>query len=532
MAPTAGEGVHVVWFKRDLRVHDHAPLALAAEAAAAAGAALVPLFVVEPGFWAEPDASRGHYRFLHGCLVGPAGGPRAHEVAPSEGGLDGALRQRGSRLVARVGDAVAVLASLHERFGIAGLWSHQETGNAWTYTRDKAVARWARAHGVPWKELPGAGVHRPHRGRDGWAGRWDARMQRPPRPAPAALPPPPPTCPSDPLPAPDAIATAGDDPPQAWRGDRPTALATLHGFLHARGLPYRTAMSSPGPAALACSRVAPWLTWGVLSSREVHQAAAARQARVADALAAGLPVDPRWADALASFQSRLRWRDHFLQKLEDEPALEHTNLHAATVGLRQEDEAAWTDTDRARFAAWRDGRTGYPLVDACMRSLAATGWLTFRMRAMLVSFASYDLWLHWRPTGLVLARRFTDYEPGIHWSQHQMQSGTTGINSLRVYNPTRQAVELDPDGTFIRAWVPELARVPTAFVHTPWKMPPLVAAAARCEIGRDYPEPLVSHGRAAHVARVRLEAAREAPSARAQAADVLARHGSRKRRRH
>jgi deoxyribodipyrimidine photo-lyase len=131
-----------------------------------------------------------------------------------------------------------------------------------------------------------------------------------------------------------------------------------------------------------------------------------------------------------------------------------------------------------------------------MRSLLATGWLTFRMRALLVSFASYSLWLHWRPTGLHLARHFLDFEPGIHWSQLQMQSGTTGINTMRIYNPTKQATDQDPRGIFIRRWVPELATVPEEYIHAPWDAPPLALSMAGVTLGQDYPHPIVDHVRA------------------------------------
>jgi deoxyribodipyrimidine photo-lyase len=181
------------------------------------------------------------------------------------------------------------------------------------------------------------------------------------------------------------------------------------------------------------------------------------------------------------------------------------------------------------FVAWARGETGYPMVDACMRALLATGWVNFRMRAMLVSFAAYDLWLHWRRPGLHLARHFLDYEPGIHWSQMQMQSGTTGINTLRMYSPTKQLLDHDPEGVFVRRWVPELARLPREHLAEPWKTPPLLQRAAGCVIGSDYPAPIVDHARAIAEARVRLARARRTTEARAEAAGIVAKHGSRKR---
>ncbi len=122
-----------------------------------------------------------------------------------------------------------------------------------------------------------------------------------------------------------------------------------------------------------------------------------------------------YAASLQSFEGRLHWHCHFIQKLESEPAIEQRNVHRGFDGLRNEGEL--TDEERRRLEAWCTGRTGFPFVDACMRSLIATGWINFRMRAMLVSFASYQLWLHWRATGEHLARQFLDYEPGIHWPQ-------------------------------------------------------------------------------------------------------------------
>jgi deoxyribodipyrimidine photo-lyase len=218
-----------------------------------------------------------------------------------------------------------------------------------------------------------------------------------------------------------------------------------------------------------------------------------------------------WIGSLKAFESRLRWHCHFIQKLEDEPEIEFRNMHPAYDGMRE------GEFDTAKFTAWADGLTGYPFVDACMRSLAATGWLNFRMRAMLMSFASYHLWLHWRETSLHLARLFTDYEPGIHYAQAQMQSGTTGINTMRIYNPLKQSQDQDPEGVFLRKWVPEIAHLPTHLIHTPWVAP---------DKG-DYPSPIVDEHRARKIAANKVYGLRRTPSHKRITGQVVTKHASR-----
>jgi len=269
-----------------------------------------------------------------------------------------------------------------------------------------------------------------------------------------------------------------------------------------------------------CSRLSVALAHGHLSMRQVVHATEARRRALADDRSAEAG---RWRTSLRAFDARLRWHCHFVQKLESEPEIEFRNFNRALDGLRE------ADFREDRFAAWARGETGYPMVDACMRALLQTGWINFRMRAMLVSFASYDLWLHWRRTGLHLARHFLDFEAGIHWSQVQMQSGTTGINTLRIYSPTKQVLDHDPHGTFIRRWVPALARVPEGFLAEPWAMPPLLQRAVGCVIGQDYPTPIVDHKAAVAEARKRLSAFRRTPEAKRESARVMQQHGSRKR---
>jgi deoxyribodipyrimidine photo-lyase len=189
-------------------------------------------------------------------------------------------------------------------------------------------------------------------------------------------------------------------------------------------------------------------------------------------------------------------------------------MHSAFEGMREDDfRQDW-------FEAWCEGQTGYPLVDACMRSLHANGWITFRMRAMLVAFASYHLWLDWRRTAPFMARLFTDYEPGIHYSQFQMQSGVTGINAIRIYNPVKQSCDHDPEGRFIRRYLPELRDVPEDYIHEPWLMP---------TPPKSYPAPLVEHEAAARLAKQRMAAYRRGEDFKAEAAKVYRKLGSRNR---
>ena len=491
-------GLRVVWFKRDLRLADHRPL----QEALRAGGPVVCLHLLEPGLWALPEASGRQFAFLRECLTE----------------LDAALRARGGALSVVEGEALETFAALHRRFGLASIHAHEETGLLWTFERDRAVRRWARRAGVAFLETPQHGVIRGLRSRNGWARKWDAFMAEPICPQPERLPP--------------RLQIGGDvtetlsafaarlapDPcPERQPGGRGAGLALLDSFLGGRGRPYRRAMSSPLSAAQACSRLSPHLAFGTVSMREAAQAT--RRA-LADKRAHG---DRDFVASLVSFEGRLHWHCHFIQKLEDAPDLERRNLHSAYDGLRPEAEEG-----DPRLAAWIDGRTGFPFLDACMRSLAAAGWLNFRMRAMVMAFASYHLWLDWKRPAQALARRFTDFEAGIHYPQSQMQSGVTGVNTARIYNPVKQGHDQDPDGAFVRRWVPELAALPPALRHAPW-----TAGADRLReygvvLGQTYPERLIDHEAAARYARERIYGVRRGAAYRAEADAIQDRHGSRK----
>lgn len=480
----------LVWFKRDLRVVDHAPLS----AALASGRPVLPVYVIEDEAWAQPDASPRH----------------AEVLKPALRELDQALRERGGRLLLRHGRAIDVFDALHREFALQAVYAHEETGNAWSFRRDRQVARWLRDRGIPLHEFAQGGVVRRLGSRDGWARIWEQRMGQPVLPAPGRIA----------LPARSMAAHAGEASLDLLEGEpaaplqvggRRAAIARLEDFLRGEGAGYQRGMSSPLSAPRVCSRLSVALATGVLSLREVvHAVRAARESRA-------LPTRD-----LDSLEKRLHWHCHFIQKLESQPDIEFRNVHRGFDGLREE------AFDRDRFDRWARGETGWPFVDACMRSLKATGWLNFRMRAMLVALASYQLWLHWREPALHLARLFADYEPGIHYSQVQMQAGVTGINIPRMYNPIKQSQDQDPEGSFIRRWLPELDALPAARIHQPWNLSDSEQRRFGVRIGRDYPAPLVDHLQAAREARERLGRWRQRPGMAAESREVLRRHGSRR----
>jgi deoxyribodipyrimidine photo-lyase len=234
------------------------------------------------------------------------------------------------------------------------------------------------------------------------------------------------------------------------------------------------------------------------------------------------PQASRHRAGLTAFISRLYWHCHFIQKLESEPDIEWRNMHRGYDGLRED------DFNEAHFEALKAARTGWPMVDACVTMLRETGWLNFRMRAMLVSVAAYPLWLHWRLVGEWLATQFLDYEPGIHWSQLQMQSGTTGINTTRVYNPIKQAQDHDPQGRFVRQWLPAMQRVPDTWLFEPWRMPQSLQTHMGVVVGDDIAEPLVELAQATREAKQRLHSRRQTDAVKSAKKAVVDKHASRK----
>ena len=481
----------LVWFKRDLRWQDHAALSQASKIGP-----VRCIYVLEPQLWLQPDCALQHFEFIKESLQE----------------LDAFLRTMGGCVEIHYGEMIEVLARIKQEEPFGDLFSHEETGNGMTYSRDLDVAAWCQTHGVAWREFPQFGVVRRLKNRNLWQGEWERHMAsplqnfesltfwRPPHPEHFSL---------------SAPAHLRHNPPLRQQGGRTHALKTLHNFLNARSLGYRGGISSPLSAPNACSRLSAYLTYGCISMRELVQQTRAHIAKLP-------PQATRHRAGLTAFVSRLYWHCHFIQKLESEPAIEWRNMHRGYDNLREQ------DFNLDHFEALKEARTGWPMVDACVMMLKETGWLNFRMRAMLVSVAAYPLWLHWRPVGEWLATQFLDYEPGIHWSQLQMQSGTTGINTTRVYNPIKQAQDHDPKGIFVRRWLPAMKTIPDHWIFEPWKMPADLLYSTPSQGGTVFAEPIVDLALATRESKAKVHARRKNEEVRSGNKAIIEKHASRK----
>jgi deoxyribodipyrimidine photo-lyase len=462
----------ILWFRRDLRIRDQPALQAAREHAER----LVPAFVLDDRLLHGRHASGARTQFLLECLDD----------------LDSALAQRGSGLVVRHGPPERELAELARATGATELHFSADV-TPFARARGRAVSDALADSGVELHAHPGLyaadapGDVRTKAGRpqtvfSPFHRAWLAAPRRDVLGAPRKLPPLPAGLVKGRLPSLAGLGLEQAVEAPAAGGER-AGRARMRAFLAGPVADYADDHDALGRDNT--SRLSPYLRFGCVSPRQLE-----------DALPHGAGPE--------AFRRQLCWRDFYAQLLLHHPANARREFRERYRGAID-----WDD-DHEGFAAWCDGRTGYPLVDAGMRQLRREGWMHNRARLVVGSFLTKDLGIDWRRGERWFMELLLDGDEANNNGNWQW-IGSVGVDPQpvyrRIYNPARQQERHDPDGTYVRRYVPELGDVPDRYLAEPWTMPPEAQRAAGCVIGVDYPAPIVDHraARERALARYRVD---------------------------
>ncbi len=446
------ESLAVVWLKRDLRLQDNEAI----QNAINTGKRVLLLFVFEEFLIKDPHYNKRHWDFIKESIRD----------------LNQLLIPYNSKILAVNSEVAATLNQLHQHYDIKDLFSHQETGLLCTYHRDLKIKRYCHNNLIEWKESIWNGVLRGIKNRKGWVGKWKEYMEAPQvqfNPKNQLL-----TIHEITELEKQFSATDLTTPMESLiqKGGITEALKYQNTFFKEQYFKKNKEKENIKQANESCCRLSPYLAWGNLSTREVWQAAKAIR-----------PLSKNKKD-LDAFTARLKWQAHFIQKFEMEHTMENSSINKGYQILKK-------NISQQYQKAWEQGKTGVPMIDAAMRCMNETGYLNFRMRAMLVSFSTHLLWQPWQNCAVYMSRMFIDFEPGIHFAQVQMQAGETGVDTLKIYNPVKSGYEMDTNAEFIRKWVPELSHLQTKHIHEPYLMSPLEQGIYSLKIGVNYPKPII-----------------------------------------
>ena len=447
------QAINIIWFKRDLRFIDHEPLYYASQQ----NIPLLLLYFFEPSVMNYDDSDVRHWRFVYESILD----------------MQSKLEKIKSKIYFFHSEVKPVFEELIKIYDIKNVISHQEIGNKVTFDRDIAMGLFFQEHKINWKQFQMHGVIRRLKSRKNWDKRWEEVMRDTPKKIELK------DLKIERLKDTIYEELKGENLPETittpnknfQQGGENLAWRYLDSFVKERYVNYSKHISKPALSRRGCSRLSPYLTYGNISMRAIYQ------------YTNQFYEGSKNKRAILNFVSRLHWHCHFIQKFEDECSMEFKNVNNAYDALEK-------PVNEIFINAWQKGVTGVPLVDACMRCLVATGYINFRMRAMVVSFFTFNLWQDWRELHF-LAKQFLDYEPGIHYPQLQMQAGVTGVNTIRIYSPTKNAIDHDADAVFIKKWLPELNNIPSSLVYEPWKLSEIEQEMYGCIIGKNYPAPIV-----------------------------------------